>query len=371
VEKSGRTLFAQFSERKTLGGENMKANSEKPETQNNETTSTGQNHSIPNPLDGVVAISERGSIFEMQTGLFHLGRNRALQSGTTEPNQDDIQSLKDHSQAMAKDTYRDRFDPSANRHDAMHQKEYERTIDQRNEAENGEKHAAANLHDAETKLAQTPKAGNKPAASTILLAAFIVTIMLTIAPTLHDSLFHTIGDDLLAWFFSALCAAFVGAMLTLAILSGRRTAWTWVGVGAGIIFGLGLGALRLASAEGAGEVLFALALTVVEIAAVLLLEWLASGLRASEAAWQLLHTAESKAIAGRDAVQTSLTRWQTRLKELGDSITRKIAFVEDRHNRNIHIGELEAVAIKAVLDGYNSGIAENLGRIRGVDRSAI
>lgn len=349
----------------------MKANYEKPAPQNNETTNTGQYHSIPNPLEGVVAVCERGSVFEMQTGLFHLGRNRALQSGTTEPNQDDIQSLKDHSQAMAKDTYRDRFDPSANRADAMHQAEYERTVVQRKESEKGEQHAAANLRDAETNLAQTPKAGNKPAAAPILVVAFIVAIMLTIAPTLHDSLFHTIGDDLLAWFSSALCAAFVGAMLTLAILSGRRTAWTWVGVGAGIIFGLGLGALRLASAEGSGEVLFALALTVVEIAAVVLLEWLASGLRASEAAWLLLHAAESKAIAGRDAAQTDLTRRQARLKELGDAITRKIAFVEDRHNRNIHIGELETVAIKAVLDGYNAGIAENLGRIRGVDRSAI
>jgi hypothetical protein len=244
----------------------MKANYEKSEPQNNEFKNNGQDRALPNPLDGVVAISERGSIFEMQTGLFQLGRNRALQSGTTEPNQDDTQSLKDHAQAMAKDTYRDRFDPSANRHDAMHQAEYERTMIQRNEAEKCEHHAAANLRDAEITVAQTPRAGNKPAAAPILVVAFIVAIMLTIAPTLHDALFHTLGDDLLAWFFSAICAAFVGAMLTLAVLNGRRTAWTWVGVGAGIIFGLGLGALRLAAAEGAGEVLFALGLTVVEIA---------------------------------------------------------------------------------------------------------
>src|ERR1700678_86164 len=126
----------------------MKANYEKSEPQNNEFKNNGQDRALPNPLDGVVAISELGSIFEMQTGLFQLGRNRALQSGTTEPSQDDIQSLKDHAQAMAKDTYRDRFDPSANRHDAMHQAEYERTIIQRNEAEKCEHHAAANLRDA-------------------------------------------------------------------------------------------------------------------------------------------------------------------------------------------------------------------------------
>jgi hypothetical protein len=205
----------------------------------------------------------------------------------------------------------------------------------------------------------------------MLVAAFIVAIMLTIAPTLHDALFQTLGDDLFAWFLSSLCAAFVGAMLTLAILSGRRTAWTWVGVGAGVIFGIGLGAVRLAAAQGAGDVVLGLGLTIVEIAAVLLLEWLASGLRASEEVWLVRQAAESAAIGCRDAAQADLTRWQTRIKALGDAIAGKIAFVEDRHNRNIHIAELEAVAIKAVLDGYNAGIAENVGRIRGVARRVI
>lgn len=321
-----------------------------------------------NPLDGVVAVSERGSVFEMQTGLFNLGRNRAIQSGTTEPQPDDVRSLEDNARAMARDTYRDRYDPSANAHDAMHQAEYERVLDQRKESEKGEQHAAANLRDAEIDLAQLPKAGNKPVPAPMLVAAFVVAITLTIAPTLHDSLFHTFGDDLLAWFFSALCATFVGGMLTLAILSGRRTAWTWVSVGAGVILGLGLGAIRLAGAEGIGEVVFAFGLTVVEIAAVLLLEWLASGLRASEAIWEVNHAAESKAIASHDAAQADLTRWQARVNELGHAIASKIAAVEDRHNRNIHISELEDVAIKAVLDGYNAGIAENVGRIRGVAR---
>jgi low affinity Fe/Cu permease len=346
----------------------MKTNSKKPEPPKVNAASAQQGNPLPNPLDGVVSVSEQGSILGMQTGLFHLGQNRALQSGTTEPLQEDIRSLKDHARAMARETYRDRYDPSANVHDAMHQREYERALAERGEAEKGEKHAAANLRDADTNLAGTPKAGNRPAASPILVAAFIVAITLTVAPTLHDDLFITIGDDLLAWFFSSLCAAFVGTMLTLAILTGRRTVWTWVGVGAGVILGIGLGAVRLAGAEGAGQVIIGLGLTVVEIAAVLLLEWVASGLRANEETWLVRHAAESQAIANRDAAQVDLTRWQARIKEFGDEIANKIAFVEDRHNRNIHIGELEAVAIKAVLDGYNAGNAENVGRIRAVSR---
>ena len=32
--------------------------------------------------------------------------------------------------------------------------------------------------------------------------------------------------------------------------------------------------------------------------------------------------------------------------------------MEERHNRNIHIAELEFVAIKAVLDGYNASLSK-------------
>jgi hypothetical protein len=348
----------------------MTKNLVQPDQINDDETNGEHGHPRPNPLDGVVSASEGGSVLAMQTGLWHHGRNRAVQSGTTEPNPDDIRALEDHARAMARDTYRDRFDPSANAYDAMHQAEYERTIGQREESEKGEQHASVNLRDAETNLARTPKAGNKPVAPPVLVAAFIVAITLTVAPTLHDAVFLTVGDDLLEWFFSSLCAAFVGTMLTLAILSGRRTVWTWVGVGSGVILGLGLGAIRLARAEGAGDVVMGIGLTIVEIAAVLLLEWHASGLREREAVWEVKHSTESQAIAHVDAAKSDLARWQARIKELSDVIASKIALVEDRHNRNIHIAELEAVAIKAVLDGYNAGIAENVGRIRGVGRRA-
>jgi hypothetical protein len=334
-------------------------------------TNGGNGNRRPNPLDGVLSTFEGGSVLAMQTGLWHHGRNRAIQSGTTEPNTREIRALEDHSKAMARETYRDRFDPSANPHDAMHQAEYERTVAQREESEKGEQYAVANVRDAELNLARTPKAGDKPIAPPVLVAAFIVAITLTVAPTLHDAVFLTIGDDLLEWFFSSGCAAFVGTMLTLAILSGRRTVWTWVGLGAGVILGIGLGAVRLARAEGPGDVVMGIGLTVVEIAAVLLLEWLASGLRERETVWEVKHAGESQAIAHVDAAKTDLARWQARVSELGDAITSKIALVEDRHNRNIHIAELEAVAIKAVLDGYNAGIAENVGRIRGASGRTI
>ena len=321
----------------------------------------------PNPsLENVVIPStpRAGTILEMQTGLFELGRNRALQSGTAVSLPDDVQALEDHARAMARDTYRDRFDPSMHVQDAMEKTEYERLLKLREEEEKGEAHARANLNEAEIKLAKTSDPGEKPAVNGWLVAAFISAITITVAPTLHDFVFHTLADDLLAWFGSTITAVFVALMLTLAILSGRRNSLTWLGVAAGVILGLGLGAVRLSSAEGSAEILFSVGLTIVEIASVLLLEWLASGLRNTEDHWSAAKALVNEAANCQDAAQSDLSRRQARLKELSQNIAQKIALVRDRHERNIHLPELEAVAAKAVRDGYNAGINENIGRLR-------
>jgi len=320
----------------------------------------------PEHLSGVVSPVQGGSVLEMQTGLYSHGRKRALHSGTVEPRPEDVAALTEHARAMARQTYRDKFDPSQNVHDAMYEAEYKRDVAHRAEAEQAEGCAAANLRDAEIKLAETPKAGPKPHIHPLLTVAFIVAITLTVAPTLHDNIFITIGDDLLSWFAAALSSAFVGAMVTLAILKGQRTKLAWIGVAAGVILGIGLGAVRLSAANGASDGLIAVGLTIVEIAAVLLLEWLGNGLQAREGEWLDKNSVETVAIAARDAAQADLMRWQVRVKGLNESIAAKIALVEDRHNRNIQLPELEAVAIKAVMDGYNAGITENIGRIRGV-----
>jgi hypothetical protein len=277
-------------------------------------------------------------------------------------------SLEDHARSIARDTYREQFDPEKNAHDRMHHAEYERFLELREEIEKGVAHAQANVYEVERTLANTPKARAKPTVNGWLTAAFIVAITVTVAPTLHDFIFFNIADDLLAWFSSSLCAGFVASMLTVAILSGSETKWSWAGVVAGIALGLGLGALRMSAAQGGAEVLFALGLTIVEISAVLLLEWLASGLRSREHEWEIVKRAEDKALALRDAEYADLERRQSRLKEVNEAIERKIAYVEDRSHRCVHLPELETVAIKAVLDGYNAGIAENLGRLRGAAR---
>lgn len=324
------------------------------------------NPSNNDPLSEVVSQEQAGAVLAMQTGLYRLGYNHALASGTTVERPEDINPLQDHARAMARETHRETFDPQEHVHDAMHQAEYERSLAQREDAERGEQHAVANLREAEQAVASAPKAGPKPRLNSWLLGAFIVVFSITVAPTLHDSVFHTLPDDLLAWFVSLICSAFVGAMLSWGILGGRRTKLTWIGAAAGVALGIGLLAVRLSSAENAGEGMFAVGLTIVEIAAVLLLEFLARDLRIKEAEWTVDHAKESEALARHDACQQDLARRQGRVKEKHQAVIEKIALVEDRFNRNIHIEELEQAAVKAVRDGYSRGVAENIGRIHGV-----
>src|ERR1700720_1309904 len=143
--------------------------------------------SLAHPLDGVVVETPAsGPILQMHTGLFEMGRKRARLSGTTNPVPNDVRALEDHARAMARETYRDRFDPAKHAHDRIRQKDFESDANQRNEAQQGESHARANLREAEARLARTPKAGAKPAANRVLVAAFITAITITVAPTFHD-----------------------------------------------------------------------------------------------------------------------------------------------------------------------------------------
>jgi len=78
------------------------------------TLAASPSHSLDNVIDPAPGC---GAILQMQTGLFELGRNRSQVSGTAKPVPEDILSLENHARSIARDTYRDQFDPKKNVHD--------------------------------------------------------------------------------------------------------------------------------------------------------------------------------------------------------------------------------------------------------------
>ncbi|MDA2937071.1 hypothetical protein MYX75_02255 [Acidobacteria bacterium AH-259-A15] len=314
-----------------------------------------------------------GPILRMQIDLFNLGRTRAIESGALEPLARDAQSLEEHARAMARETYRESFDPTRYEHDRLRDHEYKKLLRDREEAESAVKFSAATVREREEELAKLQSGLVQPEASQFLLWAVLIVIAITVAPTLHDFVFSTIEDDLTAWFLSLVSGAFLGALISWGILgsfsaTGRRTAASCGGLVAGLTITVGLGVFRVSGTQNADEVVLALALTIVETGVVVLAEWVAGGLRESYREWAIRQAAIHEATAHLEAARAQHKRCLELLEEIQNGIARHIAYVEDRELRHLSIKELEAEAVKAIVDGYHDGLAGNRGHVIGTRR---
>jgi hypothetical protein len=271
---------------------------------------------------------------------------------------------------MARENYRESFDPSRYAHDRLRDDEYKKLLRDRELGESALKFAAARVRELGEALAKLQSGLARPLASLFLLLAVVVVIAITVAPTLHDFVFSTIDDDLTSWFLSLLTGGFLGALIGWGILAsfnitGRRTAANWVGLVAGLTITLGLGLFRMSGAQGVGEVALAVALSLVEIGVVVLAEWVAGGLRELHREYATKQAAINEATAQHEAARVEHKRCLENLQEIKDGLAAHINYVEERELRHMSIKELEEAAVKAILDGYHDGLAANQGRVIG------
>jgi hypothetical protein len=312
-------------------------------------------------------------LLRMNLDLFEHGREAGLASGALEPREEDSRVLEDHAAAMAQETYREAYDPAQHEHDRLREAEFARLLAEREEAELATKHAAAALGEREEEAARAQSGVRPPETPWALMIAALLVLAISIAPTLHDFIFISIPDELLNWLVSLLSASVVGMFITWGILgnhdtSGHRSHGNVVALVGGIVVSGGLGALRVAHAEGWGEVVFAVALTVVEVGTILMLEACASSLRARRREWAEHEAGVAGAAARLEASQVRLTRCRERAVALNDGVHKHIRYVEERSVRRYNIEEIKAAALKSVLDGYRAGIAETRGYVLGVEK---
>jgi len=313
---------------------------------------------------------EAGVILKWQTDLFEHGKRRAVESGALEPLSSDLAALESHAGAIAREAERAGFNPAQiGTHDQLRDDEHKKALRDREEAEPAVKFATAEVREREAAAAELHP-GDAPAQESVAVrAAAVVAIMISTAPTLHDFIF-TIGDDFIAWVFSMLCGLFLGLWITLMILGDHdaaehRTVNNWIGLASGIFISVALGALRLKGASSFGDIVFALAMTLLDLGIVLGLESIARNRRVRYQDWHVHKIAYDKADKALEMAKVHLERCKNRLKELNDAITGHIRYVEGRAIRSLHIDQIEATLLKAVRDGYHAGIAQNRGRILG------
>jgi hypothetical protein len=305
-----------------------------------------------------------GPILIMQRTLYDHAKARAIDSAALTPQTADIEALENHARAMARETQRELYDPTLHAHDQMRQAEYDKNLAERADGEVAEKHALIAMRQREDDLAEVHP-GDEPATpSRVLPAAAVIGLALTIAPTLHDQIFATIDDEFLAWTLSLAGGLFLALLIVLMILdpSDERSVTNWIGLAAGVLIGIALGALRLRDAKDFGDYIFALALTLLEIAIVIGVEAVAGRRRAERRVWKEKKSIADKARGLLDAAREHVRRSKEKVKELNEAITAHHLHVEHRHLSNVGIAEIEASALGAVRDGYRAGIAANHGQ---------
>lgn len=307
----------------------------------------------------------------MQFDLFRLGYERGRKSGAVEPREEDVAALKEHAAAIARETYRELYDPARHPHDELRHQEYVRKLADRDEAKLARKHAAEELRDKEEEAAKAKHESEKPQASGVLKAAGVIATAITVAPTLHDFIFVDWNDDMTAWSLSMLFGAFIGVLITWTILTisdrqESKTLTNWAGLIGGVILSLGLLAVRLSGAEGLGETAFAVGLSLAEVGIIVLLEKTAGALREAKDTWASRRVAYEQAGALRDVARGEFVKRSEQLEQIEKWISAHHAYVEERSDRHFNVTDIMASAEKSVLDGYNDGLAANRGRLVGV-----
>lgn len=314
-------------------------------------------------------------ILRMHSDLLEFGRKRAELSRDLDPSEADLRSLEEHAEAMASEAYRERYDPETSEEHKLRETEYQKLKAGRPEAELVFNYAEADVLKLEDEMSRAHSNMTAPTSPQVLLSSAVGGLALTIAPTLHDFVFITMTDDVLNWAIAILSSTIYGIFITWGLLDtddsgGRRTVRNWLGLTGGTTIPVGLGMLRAANAIGSAEILFALALTIIEIGIVVLLESRAKTLRVAYQEWAAQQAVVNDISTRLEAARAHFARCKQKVAAVVDAIDAHIRLVEELSVRNFNIEKIMADAKKAVRDGYFEGLAVNRGYLRGVRRVA-
>ena len=318
-----------------------------------------------------VAAAERVKIVD----LFEHGRQHSRASRATKPDQAALEALEHYADAVARESFRDKYDPTNNDNDGRREAEQEERLRERTAAKESSSVATADAREAENKLGTIPSAGEKPRALLWLLGLMVFVMAASLTPTLFDRFVASVLDDATGRFLAFLLGFGIGAAVGGSMVyghaeSGEHASISHIGFGAGVLVAFACGGIRISDAETSGEVWFAVFLTLLELGMIGLLEGYAVSLRRRLRDWWPRHLAEQIAVRRRDAAQKEVDRLQKVRADLQGKIDEHLRYVESRSPRFRSLDEAIAAAIKAVRDGYFAGLAENRGYLVGSSRRA-
>lgn len=290
---------------------------------------------------------------------------------------EDLAAIDCYAPAFAARVHGPEFDPGAHHHDRLREERYNAD---RHDLERTFRPAAdlagARVLNLEHELASRNKGLSKPELDEWIAPTAIVVLLLTIAPTFHDQFFITLGDEILAWLASLVSAAFVGGFVVWSLLGSTevtsgRGALTWVGLLGGVGIGVGLGILRAAYATTISEYVFAAALTLTEISAVVAVEFVASHMREKFHAWHEQEEALSPVRAELELARHAKAQCDAKRDEAERRCDAHVSHVEMRHARHHQTQDITLAVKGAAERAYRDRVASNWTIRHGTPQSQL
>ncbi|MFA4973892.1 MAG: hypothetical protein WC683_14870 [bacterium] len=327
--------------------------------------------SAPAPASGAGATSVMGSsadaILVFQTDIFEHGRRLALTAGDPRGDETKLSAAEDHAEAMAREKGAEVFDSASSRHDQIREEEWARAKEELPEARERVKAPQEEVRKRRDALAELGELLARPMVPWLMFAFGSFLIALTVAPTLHDFFFLDAGDARQGWFFSVVAGTMAGLLIAWSLVGTftSGTGFHWMGLVAGLLFGVALLLIRFTGARTTVSLMMAIGLAILEIAVVLLLDWIGRGLRRKQAEWEQANKAYSTRLAYLRASEAELACRQGEVTKLEKVITDFREHVFQREHQAKQVESLVRGARQAVRDGYHAGLAELEGRYRG------
>ena len=320
---------------------------------------TAWNGTGGNTLD-LTALTRGSPILEVE----NRGRIRALESGIVEPQEGDLEQLRDYARAAATYVGRPGFDPAGNLQDGMREALHQKNVCELKRDEEMLRIATAQSREA-SEAAARARAGVGERADLPLAAmvAAICVLAISVAPTLHDFIFHTLPDDILNWFLSLAVSALLGVMLAWGLFS-SSAARSRAPMVVGIVISVGLAVLRLSAAETLREVVFTIGLTLMEIGVVLFLDWRAGIYNGAVDSWMARSAAAAAAEAFSGVQAREVARLAGEQQRLTALISGHLDYLARREELMLDAATREQVYVQAIRDSYLQVVAENRGRLQ-------
>jgi hypothetical protein len=266
----------------------------------------------------------------------------------------DLTTVQEAARALARTIKNEPYDPAKNPDDKLEEEKFQKDGEDLKDYEIAHAHAVTNLKDGERNAAEVQRdITEAPKLPLKIAITAIVAIAISFGTTLHDIFFSHMSDELFAWILSMAAGGFVGALVTWAVggiynPSGQRNAVNF----AGLLGGLGVGIAGFLLRLAAGDPIIGLALTILEFAAVALVELFSAPLRERYRVYVTArdnHAKQSKVV---ESLREEVERRKQPMDKARERLEQHKAYVAFRTFCHQKFPEIEAAAVQIATQAF-------------------